>query len=391
MQNQNTSFINSTATNTTATDPLSQIVYVGSSGKIKALDVSQENVRCLWETKALGGPLVHIHLRGDRVYGATTAHSYCFDAHTGTLVWETVLHSQEGCDLVTSLLSQNGNWFFTAAGDSVIALNALNGQNMWHCSLSQEGGAYALLEYQGCLIVGNAGHVYSLVLSNGLQLWKTSLLEYGSGFITFAVGGGKSHSLRSSNTLFVGTVGYVLALDICTGVIRKSENLHGTGYQPVALLLDRTRKVLYAATSGEVRCYSIPSLKRQWKCKLPGMGYSCNHSLLRVENSILVGMNGQVGAVDCVTGKLLWKNKLSGWKDKCMVSLTPSTKPHIVLCASRGQLHSLNVGHQKKEIEWSHDLVCYQLITISTRVCNTNFNSITLPSYIYSSNINNLI
>jgi len=265
-----------------------------------------------------------------------------------------------------------------------VAYNAQSGHIIWQQNVSVVTGcfdAYALLEHNGLLFVGNEGFVYAYYMINGQLKWKNGLSGFGFCPISlaayaFAPPGGGIYDI-----LFVGTYGYILALDGQNGSTRHHVNLDGTGYKPVALLIDPPTDTLYSATSGELRCFKADSMTQMWKSDLPGMSYSFGHSLLFGDQAtIIIGMRGKVAALNKATSKMEWQISLPGCGYH-LVTVASMANPNALVCGSSGKLFGLD---KRGCVMWKDGLagMGYAEMTLSTTTFNTDFNSTTLPQNI---------
>ncbi len=112
--------------------------------------------------------------------------------------------------------------------------------------------------------------MYALNRYTGAVAWKNGLSGYGFAPVSLAAYTFSAHGSYSCDILFIGThgmevlfllllfctsllnvyfVGYVIAMDAQTGKVRHEVNLQGTGFHPVALLIDKEGDVLFAGIS----------------------------------------------------------------------------------------------------------------------------------------------
>jgi len=181
--------------------------------------------------------------------------------------------------------------------------------------------------------------------------------------------------------LLVGLSGYLFALDCQNGSKRNSINLEGTGFKPIALLVDSRTDTLFTCTSGELRCFRIDTLKQVWRSNLTGMGYCFGHSLfLSNQGTIIIGMNGRIAAVNKSSSNIEWQASLPGCGYN-MVSVVSLADPNVLVCGSSGKLYGVD---KTGEILWEDGLpgMNYAPICLSTTACDTDFNSTTLPHYV---------
>jgi len=368
---------------------LTNFIYVGTYGNIRALELAGQGTRTAWEDelKGTGFHPVHLYLFNPKnlLFAAPNGRVYCYDAANGSEIWCTKPQAQMGVfasDLMT--LWSDGSMLISCSNGYVIALDLLNGNELWQSVCNKFRGratCYAITGHKGWIFLGNAGEVRGYDRASGKEIWKNGLSGMGYNPISLAAYSGTPTGDGHADALFVGTSGYVVVLNMQDGTTRHKVNLSGTGYNPVALLLDPPNGTLYTASNGEMRCFQADSLTQMWRSNLPGMGHCWGHSLLFHEGSIIIGMAGKVAAVDKQTGQERWKASLPG----CgfgFVTVGTCADPDIFICGSAGNLYG--VAKSNGNVVWRDELsgMRFATISISSPNFNTDFNSSTLIQYV---------
>jgi len=125
-------------------------------------------------------------------------------------------------------------------------------------------------------------------------------------------------------------MGRLATVDTTTGVTTKIVNMKNTGYNAVSVLI--FNRYLIVGTYGYVWCYDKDNLDViVWKNDLSGYGYTAALSLMMAYNTLIVGVESRIIALDPNSGAPLWgeKVKLTGVLTGGFASLAPS-KGNIV-------------------------------------------------------------
>lgn len=414
-------------------------VFIGTNGKVRAVEVGDRSIRTVWteelkgmgyetvslffvsgttpnnNTKEMINPLSsssHLHSSSpsssppgpssslsfssssslsfstssssDRLFGATSGFVFRMDPHSGRILWKTKPAAQNGMmtsNPMTVRYSADYKLVISAAKGAVTALHAENGSIVWEYIIDEfaTGSAFTLWERAGMLVIGNMGKLIALQIAVGKLIWQNALPGKGYASISLSaypvVPPGFVH-----DTLFVGTAGYILALDMKTGTCKRETNLAGTGFKPVALLLDNKTDIILCATSGELRCFRGEAMQPLWKSNLKGMSYSFGHSLLFPNDTdVVIAMNGKVSLINRGTGLTEWITSGCG---SGMTSAALMKDPNLIAVAANGYLYILDKSDGQIIMKDGLSGMGYGTFSLSTNVFNTDYNSTTLPHYI---------
>lgn len=187
------------------------------------------------------------------------------------------------------------DYLFVGTNGYVAAVHQVTGEELWRVSLPvtlAPGPACTLLDFDQ-LFVGTAGRIFSLDPATGRTLWHNDLegLRYDIVAITTNRRAGAKKKVAdegaAARLVFIGTYGYVVALDVGTGQERWRLSLPSTGYNLVTMIWDGDR--LIVASYGKVMAIDAAEGAIVWRNELSGMGY--HHSCLA-----MVGASSNSGA-----------------------------------------------------------------------------------------------
>jgi outer membrane protein assembly factor BamB len=187
-------------------------------------------------------------------------------------------------------------------GNSVFAINATTGKQIWKITTTSELNSYLMVVGNSVVITGDQGP-YALAAAHGKQLWSIKsdstyplLVTGGVAYVAFAA--------KSNVT------GGVTALDPASGAI-----LWTYAFGPVADIAGQPAVadgiVYVTSTNGELFALSAANgAKRQ---KVTGFGEFGPGSIAAVKGVVYAGLDdkkGTVVAVDMTSGKTLWRQSL---------------------------------------------------------------------------------
>ncbi|MBN2473833.1 MAG: PQQ-binding-like beta-propeller repeat protein [Pirellulales bacterium] len=286
-------------------------VFFGSSAdnKVYCLDAATGAIR--W-TKITGGPVrLAPMVAGGRVFvGSDDGYAYCLDADDGSLVWKFHAAPEDRrllghgkmislWPLRTGVLVDEGIAYFSAGifpGEGVFlyAVDAATGREIWRNDTCGETPQ-------------------STISPQGYLLASRSSLYVPLGRVSPATFDRRTGRLRAQPPFFGKTVGGTYALlagdDLYTGT-EEVVGYHSQNRDRFATFAGRrmvvTDKVAYLAANTELAAMDRTGDRAvRWKAPC-----YCADALILAADVLFAGGDGQVVAVNAVTGKQVWQAKV---------------------------------------------------------------------------------
>jgi len=187
---------------------------------------------------------------GFRFQGSEDNHTRCFNAHTGTLVWEFKAAGNVDGTPVVGVNGSNSIWI--GADDGFLYnLDMTTGKHVLpavkHCGLMESQPATALTKgvmFSMCRKgYKKDGFVFALDMHTGKFLWHIS-----------SAGGVPIYVAESDMVVVAGEDGTVFAADAKSGNILWKQQPEPTGRFMGPFVYDHSRRLLYGANFGGVIC-----------------------------------------------------------------------------------------------------------------------------------------
>ncbi|MDR1864065.1 MAG: PQQ-binding-like beta-propeller repeat protein [Bacteroidales bacterium] len=262
---------------------------------------------------------------GRVVFGSTDRHIYCLNAADGALQWKVA--AQEA--VLGAATVADGVAYIGASDHIFRAIDLHSGKEIW-----QYDGISGYVEtrpllYGGKVIFGAwDNYLYALRKTDGTLLWKWNgnhtRLHFSPAAVWPVATGGKVFIAAPDRAL--------TAIDLQTGeeVWRTRQS---TVRETVGLSADSAR-VFSKTMNDSLVCFSAKhkKVKKVWATFI-GYGYEFAPSMPQEKDGVVFcsTMKGEVFAVESLTGKLLWRRKVSNSlvntvfplsSDRCLYSCT---------------------------------------------------------------------
>jgi hypothetical protein len=305
----------------------------GQLGNPEMLHVPSHYITGKWQASLPGSgyDIVSVLASDQYVYAGSHGNVYALDSTTGSVVGH---NSLSGMDYDEVRLAMAGNALIVGTHGYALALNTANLENkpIWETSLPGCGyNIVSVLANGGAVYAGSNGHVYKLDPSSGNVQHDNSLSGCGNDEVRLAISG-------DSNTLLVGTNGYVVALDTSDLDDNRSPkwqtSLPGSGYNIVDVLADSAGFV-YAGSQGNVYKLDPTNGAILEHNELSGMGYG-EVRLALLDNMLVVGTHGYALALD--TANLGSDPKWSASLPGCLYAV-------VSLLVNSGQIFAASNGY----------------------------------------------
>ncbi len=287
-------------------------LYIGSShgsifssgGATYCIDIESREViwrhvspTPIFSSPAVAGGRVYI---GEGYHEDSDCHLRCLDAKTGEQIWsfETASHVES-----TPFISQ-GKLYFTAGGDGIYCIDALEGQEIWHY-----GGVHADMSpvihkdklYFGTGY-GNYG-IYAVDAQTGTEIWSKPMPYpvWGSptayeNLVFFGLGRG---NFSDSDPI---PAGKVVALDVETGDTVWEYEAKDAVLTAIAVL---NGNVIFGSRDGSVYCLGATDGKRNWQAELGAPVVSS--PAVTPDTVYAATKNGYIYALATEDGEVKWE------------------------------------------------------------------------------------
>ncbi len=202
----------------TSSVPLSQRIYAASLGNVYSLNIATGAV--LWKYNGVDTDYTPVY-SGSAVYFVSndTTVIEAADAMTGAILWS---HPLSGS--IASFAVDAGK-VFVAFGNTVAAINASNGDTLWHLNVKPPktpGGVSQIFTYNGVIYVGLPDLLlHAISEANGKTLWTVAQAGYGTPLLV--------SQGRLIVTYTCGAFPFFILIDwynICAGALSATSGAH---------------------------------------------------------------------------------------------------------------------------------------------------------------------
>ncbi len=281
------------------------LVYIGDDmGYLNCLDVQTGKIKWRYKTgkRIVGTAAVS---DGKVIFGSADKRIYCLNASTGKPIWavdadEPVLGAAEIAD---------GMAYIGASDGAFRAIDLINGNILWKYT-----GIKGYIETRP-LVYGNKvvfgawdNNLYTLNRTDGTLLWKWDGNHTRMHFSPAAV-----WPVATSGKVFVTAPDrFMTALDLQTGQVawRTGQSMVR---ETIGLSADSLR-VFSKTMRDSIVCFSAKgnAVEKIW-ATFVGYGYEFAPSMPQEKDGVIFGstMTGELFAVESLSGKLLWRQKVS--------------------------------------------------------------------------------
>ncbi|MGH2720909.1 MAG: tectonin domain-containing protein, partial [Actinomycetota bacterium] len=225
-------------------------LYVGVAGTVYGIDLDGSWSKPRWSASlsGAGSNQVAVIASHGRLFAGSNGYAYEIDPGTGHVKHGILLASRFGTGDYTTSLAAAGTTLFVGTHGYVYGIDVNNfSKAAWHASLPNAGYTLVhVLSVNGNLFAGSNGYAYRLRPQDGAVLHSLRVTDF------IGVPGTDYTTRLATNgaTLFVGTHGYVYAIDLAKWSLGWTANLAGNRYSNVNLLL--SGRYLYAGSYGYV-------------------------------------------------------------------------------------------------------------------------------------------
>ncbi|MDR1666414.1 MAG: PQQ-binding-like beta-propeller repeat protein [Bacteroidales bacterium] len=270
---------------------------------------------------------------GKVVFGSTDKNIYCLDAFTGRLLWKTAAE-----EAVLGAAAISGNVVYIGASDHAFrAIDLSTGQMLWTCTGINGYIETCPLIYGDRVIFGAwDNQLYALRKSDGTLLWK-----WNGGLTRMHYSPAAVWPVATDGKVFITAPDRAMtAIDVHTGqtVWRTKQS---TVRETIGLSGDSLR-VFSKTMNDSIVCFSAigSSVKKQW-ATFVGYGYEFAPSMPQEKDGVIFGstMNGEIFAVESVSGQLLWRHKVS---HSLINTVFPVSRRQCVYACTDGTVALLN-------------------------------------------------
>ena len=312
-------------------------VYIGDDmGYFRCLDA--RNGKELWRYKT-GKRIVGTAAISDGrvVFGSVDKKIYCLNTSNGKLLWAT----QAAEAVLGAAAIADGTVYIGASDHTFRALDLQTGKVIWTFT-----GINAYIETKP-LIYGDKvifgawdNNLYTLRRTNGMLLWKwdggMSRMHYSPAAVWPVATGGKVFITAPDRAM--------TALDVQTGkeVWRTKQS---TVRETIGLSEDSAR-VFSKTMNDSVVCFSAKGnvVRKIW-ASFVGYGYEFAPSMPQEKDGVIFGstMTGEIFAMESISGKLLWRRKVS---NSLINTVVPLSDKRCIYSCSDGSVALLTVHGQ---------------------------------------------
>ncbi len=309
-------------------------VYIGGDmGYFNCLDVKTGKLKWRYKTanRIVGTAAVS---GGKVVFGSADRHIYCLDASTGKFLWNLVAAEP----VLGAAAISDGVVYIGASDGAFRAIDLNNGKQLW-----QYTGVKGYIETRpliyGDKVVFGAwdNNLYALRRTDGTFLWKWDGNHTRMHYSPAAV-----WPVATNGNVFVTAPDrFMTAIDLRTG-----KNVWRTGQstvrETIGLSADSLR-VFSKTMNDSLVCFSAKSstVEKIW-ATFVGYGYEFAPSMPQEKDGVIFGstMTGELFAVESVSGKLLWRQKVS---NSLINTVYPLSRNRCLYSCSDGSVALLTV------------------------------------------------
>jgi outer membrane protein assembly factor BamB/calcineurin-like phosphoesterase family protein len=308
-------------------------IYIGDdTGVFHCLDANTGKANWRYKT---GKRIVGTAAVSDNrvVFGSTDKKIYCLNATTGKLLWTV-----DASEAVLGAATIDGSTVYIGASDGIFrAIGLYSGKPVWTYA-----GVEGYIETRP-LVYGNKvifgawdNNLYALRKSDGALLWKWNgnhtRMHYSPAAVWPVATGGKVFITAPDR--------FMTAIDVETG-----REIWRTGRsmvrETVGLSEDSTR-VFSKTMRDSVVCFSAENstVEKIWTTFV-GYGYEFAPSMPQEKDGVIFGstMTGEIFAIESLTGKLLWRRKVS---NSLVNTVLPLSRNSCLYSCSDGSVVLLN-------------------------------------------------
>jgi outer membrane protein assembly factor BamB len=180
------------------------------------------------------------------------------------------------------------------------------------------GGTASTSAPKSLLYLGTKGYATAIDQRTGAEIWRTSLPSSGWDAVTV---------LREGEYLFFASHGHVYRLDPASGSIMWHNELSGLGIGPITLLIDQqpirgTKPLLYLGTIGWLAALQPEDGIERWRTSFPSTGWNPVSMIFNQWGNILACTSGKCFQVNENSGHIMWTNELPGLGHQFMCMTT---------------------------------------------------------------------
>ncbi|MCP4106103.1 MAG: PQQ-binding-like beta-propeller repeat protein [Desulfobacteraceae bacterium] len=257
-------------------------VFIGVNGYILAAE--KRTGRELWLNKLpkTGYEPVMLLFHDDMLYAGSEGKFFAADPETGKIMWKN--NPKLPWHKHISVTAPNDDYwkdrFFIGVHESVLAIEKQTGQTLWSTSLPGSGKIITVLYNDGMLYAALTGKVFAVEPETGKIRWEyTNRIRWENGLagLMYGVFVHSGVCLTApedggfwKDRLFIGTHGYVLAIEKHTGRELWFNSLPETGTGIVTMLYEDG--LLYAASKGKFFAIDPERGKTVWEKNLNVLG-----------------------------------------------------------------------------------------------------------------------
>jgi outer membrane protein assembly factor BamB len=264
-------------------------------------------------------------LQGNSIDGVTA-----LAAESGRLIWRAKINN--GIEASLALHDQD---LFAAGGDGYLhSLSALTGQSNWSFPMRNEGLSEPVYE-DGLVLVLSAGNtIFAVDAKSGKQQWLYARQDTQS----ISVRGGSRPAVKNGLAVVGFSDGSVVALNLKTGNVKWEKQLNrNKRFRDIdsdSLIDDDF--VYLSGFDNAIYCLRVNSGELVWRFDRGGYGAP----ILKGETLIVPGTQGELLALDRVSGKKLWAHEVK----KGIPTSAKLYKGLVVFGETQGALKFLDSG-----------------------------------------------
>lgn len=303
-------------------------VYSNTKGEVVCINANSG--KTLWKFKTQGKIYSTPAIKGNRVVcPSTDGNIYCINLKNGTVLWKIKTNKP----IVASSTIEDNLVFLGSSEGKFSAIDLLKGEIVWQFDGVENFIETKPLVYEGKVYFGSWGNAfYCLNKNTGKLIWERK--KYTNRMLSPAavwpVG-------ANGKVFIVAPDRRLTALDAETGKEIWDTDLYSCR-ESIGISIDKKELYIKNMTGGQLIALNAqkPNPEMLWKCDV-GLGYEISPTpVIEYGNIVFIATDkGIIHAVDKVTHKVIWRQKIS---EALITGIAPYKKNTLIASSMDGHL-----------------------------------------------------